>query len=60
MILLFQNHPYPSVTCNRCVAQCCCGNHLSQGQMISLTSKPQSGSIMWEFTRELNKESLLN
>ena len=28
-------------------------------QMISLTSKPQSGSIMWEFTRELNKESLL-
>ena len=29
-------------------------------QMISLTSKPQSGSIMWEFTRELDKESLLN
>jgi len=38
----------------------CCGNHLSQGQMISLTSKPQSGSIMWGFTRELDKESLLN
>jgi len=31
-----------------------------KGQMISLTSKPQSGSIMWEFTRELDKESLLN
>jgi len=38
----------------------CCGNHLSQGQMISLTSKPQSGSIMWDFTRELDKEPLLN
>ena len=31
-----------------------------KGQMISLMSKPQSRSIMWEFTRELNKESLLN
>jgi len=29
-------------------------------QMISLTSKPQSGSMMWEFTRELDKEPLLN
>jgi len=27
----------------------CCGNHLSQGQMISLTSKPLSRVIMWEF-----------
>ena len=32
----------------------------TQGPMISLTSKPQRRSIMWEFTRELNKESLLN
>jgi len=31
-----------------------------KGQMISLTSKPQSRSMMWEFTRELDKESLLN
>ena len=31
-----------------------------RGQMISLTSKPQSRSIMWVFTRELDKESLLN
>ena len=31
-----------------------------KGQMISLTSKPQKGSIMWEFTRELDKEPLLN
>ena len=32
----------------------------TQGPMISLTSKPQRRSIMWEFTRELDKESLLN
>ena len=31
-----------------------------KGQMISLTSKPQSRSMMWEFTRELDKEPLLN
>jgi len=31
-----------------------------KGQMISLTSKPQSRSMMWVFTRELDKESLLN
>ena len=31
-----------------------------KGQMISLMSKPQSRSMMWEFTRELDKESLLN
>ena len=31
-----------------------------KGQMISLTSKPQSRSIVWEFTRELDKEPLLN
>jgi len=31
-----------------------------KGQIISLTSKPQSRSIMWVFTRELDKESLLN
>ena len=31
-----------------------------EGQMISLTSKPQSRSIMWEFTRELDKKPLLN
>ena len=31
-----------------------------KGQIISLTSKPQSRSIMWDFTRELDKESLLN
>jgi len=31
-----------------------------KGQMISLTSKPQSRSIMWVFTRELDKEPLLN
>jgi len=32
----------------------------TQGLMISLTSKPQRRSIMWEFTRELDKEPLLN
>ena len=32
----------------------------TQGPMISLTSKPQRRSIMWEFTREPDKESLLN
>ena len=32
----------------------------TQGPMISLTSKPQRRSIMWEFTRELDKEPLLN
>jgi len=32
----------------------------TQGLMISLTSKPQRRSIMWEFTRELDNESLLN
>ena len=32
----------------------------TQGPMILLTSKPQRRSIMWEFTRELDKESLLN
>ena len=32
----------------------------TQGPMISLTSKPQRRGIMWEFTRELDKESLLN
>ena len=32
----------------------------TQGPMISLMSKPQRRSIMWEFTRELDKESLLN
>ena len=31
-----------------------------KGQMISLMSKPQRGSIMWKFTRELDKEPLLN
>ena len=31
-----------------------------KGQMISLISKPQSRSIMWDFTRELDKEPLLN
>ena len=31
-----------------------------KGQMISLTSKSQNRSIMWEFTRELDKEPLLN
>jgi len=31
-----------------------------KGQMISLMSKPQSRSIMWDFTRELDKEPLLN
>ena len=31
-----------------------------KGQMISLISKPQRRSIMWWFTRELDKESLLN
>ena len=31
-----------------------------EGQMISLISKPQSRSIMWEFTRELDKKPLLN
>ena len=31
-----------------------------KGQMISLTSKLQSRSMMWEFTRELDKKSLLN
>jgi len=30
-------------------ASFCCGNHLSQGQMISLTSKPLNRVIMWEF-----------
>jgi len=38
----------------------CCGNHLSQGQMITqgvnLLVRVSSG----EFTRELDKESLLN
>ena len=29
-------------------------------QMISLMSKPQSRSIMWDFTRELDKKPLLN
>ena len=32
----------------------------TQDPMISLMSKPQRRSIMWEFTRKLNKESLLN
>ena len=32
----------------------------TQGPMISLMSKPQRRSIMWEFTRELDKEPLLN
>ena len=32
----------------------------TQGPMISLTSKPQRRSIMWGFTRELDKEPLLN
>ena len=32
----------------------------TQGLMISLTSKPQSRDIMWDFTRELDKEPLLN
>ena len=27
----------------------CCGNHLSQGQMILLMSKSLSRVIMWEF-----------
>ena len=33
---------------------------ITKDKWSSLTSKPQSGSIMWEFTRELDKESLLN
>jgi len=32
----------------------------TQGPMILLMSKPQRRSLMWEFTRELDKESLLN
>jgi len=31
-----------------------------KGQMISLMSKPQSRSIMWDFTRELDKKPLFN
>ena len=38
----------------------CCGNHQTQCPMISLMSKPQKRSIMWDFTRELDKEPLLN
>ena len=38
----------------------CCGNHQTQCPMISLTSKSQSWISSGEFTRELNKESLLN
>ena len=38
----------------------CCGNHQTQCPMISLTSKSQSWISSGEFTRELDKESLLN
>jgi len=38
----------------------CCGNHLSQGQMITQTVNLLEWISSGNFTRELNKESLLN
>jgi len=38
----------------------CCGNHLSQRQMISQAVNLLSQISNGKFTRELNKESLLN
>jgi len=48
--------PHVGLTLNTCVV----ATTYHKGQMISLTSKPQSRSIMWDFTRELDKEPLLN
>ena len=41
-------------------ADICCGNHQTQCPMISLTSKSQSWISSGKFTRELDKEPLLN
>ena len=38
----------------------CCGNHQTQSPMITQASKPLKEVSSGEFTRELNKEPLLN
>jgi len=42
------------------LAENCCGNYLSQGQIISQAVNFSSGISSGKFTRELDKESLLN
>ena len=49
-----------SCQCLNTETSACCGNHQTQCPMISLTSKSQSWISSGEFTRELDKESLLN
>jgi len=55
LFLVYLKQPYVCLKVNIVVA-----TTYHKGQMISLTSKSQSRSMMWVFTRELNKESLLN